>query len=169
MSWWLPKKKGAFLIWCCMMHYRLNRVRTAYLFYSLHLVEVDRIYSWDIHVSFPLYSMYICGKDTCTFLISKLNLLISSVNNSPFLGPLMALRKNRSLVSLFYPVHYHWNINLSGMNFILSGCISWKCKSIKNALWFSKGTLAPTLVRGKGKLLFWINLTGVPASEGGPQ
>lgn len=46
----------------------------------------------------------------------------------------MALRKNRGLVSLFHPVHYHCNINLSGMDFILSGYISQQCKSIKNAL-----------------------------------
>lgn len=70
-----------------------------------------------------------------------------------FLGLIKALRKTRGLVSLFHPVHYHCNINLSGMDFILSGCISWQCKSIKNALWFSKGTLAPNITKGRSKAL----------------
>lgn len=70
-----------------------------------------------------------------------------------FLGLIMALREIRGLVSLFHPVHYHCNINLSGMDFILSGCISWQCKSIKNALWFSKGTLAPNISKGWSKAL----------------
>lgn len=70
-----------------------------------------------------------------------------------FLGLIKASRKTRGLVSLFHPVHYHCNINLSGMDFILSGCISWQCKSRKNALWFSKGTLAPNISKGRSKAL----------------
>lgn len=71
----------------------------------------------------------------------------------PSLGLIMTLRKIRGLVSLFHPVHYHHNINLSWMDFVLSGCISWQCKSVKNALWFSKGTLAPNISKGRSKAL----------------
>lgn len=82
MSWWLPKTIGAFLVWYCTMHYRLNKVGTVY-FILQHAFGRNwwNIYR-DIHVYSMILFMYIYKRHKYSSLNPKLNMLISPVSFS---------------------------------------------------------------------------------------